>query len=166
MACTLSGVRLLKSRICTHGTKERTAVYVSGCQGIFRASFEKKRKEIVVTTRQGQPCDPSGPTEHHGLRFADFFRKIAGFLHLLSCEPVSHLAATPLIRRSGGHLDPAVLVRLLTAGGAESLGLDDLGTLAPGKAAALAFAPAATEPPDPYAHLLSGTASLETVELG
>ena len=59
-------------------------------------------------------------------------------------------------RGSFRHLAPADLVRMATAGGAEALGLDDLGTLTPGKRAAMAFAPADEAPVDPCAYLVSG----------
>ena len=42
---------------------------------------------------------------------------------------------------------------------------DKLGTIAPGKRAALAFATAESAPPDPHAHVLSGSARLHRVEI-
>jgi aminodeoxyfutalosine deaminase len=62
-------------------------------------------------------------------------------------------------------LDPAVIVRMATRGGAEALGLHDLGTLAPGRQAALAFAAVGRPPKDPNAFLVSGEARLERVRL-
>jgi cytosine/adenosine deaminase-related metal-dependent hydrolase len=55
------------------------------------------------------------------------------------------------------------LVRLATAGGAEALGLPDLGTIAVGKRAALARAAASRPPADPYDYLVSGEARLAPV---
>lgn len=62
-------------------------------------------------------------------------------------------------------VNPAALVRMATAGGAEALGLADLGTIAPGKRAALAYAPAESTPPEPFAHLVSGEARLQRVRI-
>jgi cytosine/adenosine deaminase-related metal-dependent hydrolase len=53
---------------------------------------------------------------------------------------------------------------MATLGGAEALGLDDLGAIAPGRRAALAFAPAASSPAEPHAFLLSGDARLRRAE--
>jgi cytosine/adenosine deaminase-related metal-dependent hydrolase len=84
---------------------------------------------------------------------------------LASVETLDVLDDAVLLRRQFPALDPAAIVRIATAGGASALGFDGLGALAPGKRAALAFAAAASEPPDPHAHLLSGEARLERVEL-
>jgi cytosine/adenosine deaminase-related metal-dependent hydrolase len=85
---------------------------------------------------------------------------------LASVETLDVLDDAVLLARQFPEIDPAAIVRMATAGGAEALGLEDLGTLAPGKAAALAFAPAEAPPEDPYGHVLSGEAVLRTVELG
>jgi cytosine/adenosine deaminase-related metal-dependent hydrolase len=58
------------------------------------------------------------------------------------------------LRRAFPRVEPSVLLHMATAGGAEALGLADLGTIAPGKQAALAYAPAGRVPRDPYAHLV------------
>ena len=85
---------------------------------------------------------------------------------LASVETLDVLDDAVQLAREFPELDRAAVVRMATAGGAEALGLEDLGTLAPGKRAALAFAPAETAPSDPYAHLLSGNARLRPVEIG
>ena len=53
---------------------------------------------------------------------------------------------------------------MATATGARALGLDDLGAIAPGKRAALAFAPAAGPVDDPLGFLVSGDARARRVE--
>ena len=83
---------------------------------------------------------------------------------LASAETLDVLDDAVLLARQFPALDPAAIVRMATAGGAEALGFEDLGTVAPGKRAALAFAAAEATPVDPYAHLLSGEASLRRVE--
>jgi cytosine/adenosine deaminase-related metal-dependent hydrolase len=70
-----------------------------------------------------------------------------------------------LLRREFPELDPAVLVRMATAGGAEALGLPDLGSLAAGKRAALGFAPAdGARVVEPMEFLTSGQARVRPVE--
>jgi cytosine/adenosine deaminase-related metal-dependent hydrolase len=54
---------------------------------------------------------------------------------------------------------------MATAGGAEALGFSNLGSLAAGKSAALAFVPAPADPADPMEHLVSGRARPRRVEL-
>jgi cytosine/adenosine deaminase-related metal-dependent hydrolase len=71
--------------------------------------------------------------------------------------------AVALARRFPG-LDPVAIVRMATLGGAEALGFGDLGAIAPGKRAALAFAAAGAPPADPHRFLLSGDARLRPVE--
>lgn len=58
---------------------------------------------------------------------------------------------------------PRVFVEMATAGGAGALDLRDLGTLAPGKRAALAYAEAPSTPDDPYAFLLAPGVRLRPV---
>jgi cytosine/adenosine deaminase-related metal-dependent hydrolase len=53
---------------------------------------------------------------------------------------------------------------MATLGGAEALGLPDLGAIAPGRRAALAFAPGPKAVDDPCRYLLSGEARLRRVE--
>lgn len=60
-------------------------------------------------------------------------------------------------------LAPAVIVDMATRGGAEALGLQDLGTLAPGRRAELCLAPAPRAPEDPLAFLVSGEARIARV---
>jgi cytosine/adenosine deaminase-related metal-dependent hydrolase len=55
-------------------------------------------------------------------------------------------------------IEPAAIVRMATLGGAEALGISDLGAITPGKRAALAFAPSDRPPRDPLEFLVSGEA--------
>jgi aminodeoxyfutalosine deaminase len=55
------------------------------------------------------------------------------------------------------------IIRMATAAGAAALGFADLGSIAPGRAAALAFATAAEAPADPEAFVLSEGARLRRV---
>jgi cytosine/adenosine deaminase-related metal-dependent hydrolase len=69
------------------------------------------------------------------------------------------------LRREFPDLDPAVVVRMATAGGAEALGFRELGSLEPGKRAALAFASADGAPlTEPLEFLASGEARVRRVE--
>lgn len=75
-----------------------------------------------------------------------------------SAESLNVLDDAALLHRAFPDLDPAVLVAMATAAGAEALGRSDLGTLEPGKRAVLAFAAAAPGLRDPLGFLLSGEA--------
>jgi cytosine/adenosine deaminase-related metal-dependent hydrolase len=83
---------------------------------------------------------------------------------LASVESLDVLDDAVGLRRSFPDLDPAAIARAATLGGAQALGLDDLGTIAPGKRAALAFAAGAVSDADPHGFLLSGEARLRAVE--
>lgn len=69
------------------------------------------------------------------------------------------------LQRQVPSLEPAVVVRLATAGGARALGMADLGSIEPGRRAALAFAPASRTTRDPLAYLVSGDARLSRVQI-
>lgn len=64
------------------------------------------------------------------------------------------------LRRGFPSLEPEWLVRTATLGGAEALGYDDLGRIAPGAAAAFAFAEGPASLSEPLSFLLSGEARL------
>jgi cytosine/adenosine deaminase-related metal-dependent hydrolase len=64
------------------------------------------------------------------------------------------------LRREFPALPAAAIVRAATLGGARALGFDDLGVLAPGRRAALAYASAASRPADPEAHVLADDVAL------
>lgn len=70
------------------------------------------------------------------------------------------------LRAQFPELAPAAILGMATLGGAEALGLSDLGVIAPGRRAALAYAPADRTPREPEAFLLSGEARLERVAAG
>ena len=83
---------------------------------------------------------------------------------LASADTLDVLDDAVLLHRQFPGLDPAAIVRMATLGGAEALGFGDLGAIAPGKRAALAFAPRRGLAADPHEFLLSGEARLEPVE--
>ncbi len=83
---------------------------------------------------------------------------------LASVDTLDVLDDAVLLLRQFPGLDPAAIVRMATLGGAEALGFEDLGALAAGKRAALAFAAASSPPGEPYDLLLSGEARLRAVE--
>jgi aminodeoxyfutalosine deaminase len=82
---------------------------------------------------------------------------------LASVETLDVLEDAVLLHRQFRRLDPGAIVRMATLGGAEALGLADLGAIAPGKRAELVFA--AGEAAEPCEWLLSGEARLRPVEL-
>lgn len=83
---------------------------------------------------------------------------------LASAESLDLLHDAAALQREFPALDPAVIVRMATVNGARALKRDDLGTIGPGKRAALAFAPAPAPLDDPLAFLVSGRARARTVE--
>jgi cytosine/adenosine deaminase-related metal-dependent hydrolase len=84
---------------------------------------------------------------------------------LASVETLDVLEDAAFLARQFPGLDRAAIVRMATAGGAEALGLDDLGTIAPGKRAALVFAAASEPPRDPHAFVLGEGTTLRRVEV-
>jgi cytosine/adenosine deaminase-related metal-dependent hydrolase len=82
---------------------------------------------------------------------------------LASVETIDVLDDAVLVARQFPQLQKETIVRMATLGGAEALGLRDLGAIAPGMAAVLAFAPALRVPDDPCRFLLSGEARLQRV---
>jgi cytosine/adenosine deaminase-related metal-dependent hydrolase len=82
---------------------------------------------------------------------------------LASVGTLDVLEDAVVLHRQFPRLDPAAIVRMATLGGAEALGFPDLGAIAPGRRAALAFA--AGETADPHERLLSGEARLRPVEV-
>ena len=83
---------------------------------------------------------------------------------LASVDSLDVLEDARLLHRQFPDLDPAVIVRMATLGGAEALGFADLGAIARGRRAALAWAPAPAAVDDPCRYLLSGDARLRRVE--
>jgi cytosine/adenosine deaminase-related metal-dependent hydrolase len=81
---------------------------------------------------------------------------------LASAETLDVLDDAVHLRRSVPGLSSAAIVRMATLGGATALGFPDLGAIAPGRRAALAFA-AGDVSNDPHDFLLSGEARLRPV---
>jgi aminodeoxyfutalosine deaminase len=75
---------------------------------------------------------------------------------LASAPSLDLMDDVTLLHREFPDLDPAQLIRMATLGGARALGLADLGSIEPGKRAALAYAPTDTTPHDPLEFLVSG----------
>ena len=85
---------------------------------------------------------------------------------LASAASLDVLDDAVLLRRQFPELESAAILHMATLGGAEALGFSELGAIAPGRRAALAYAPAPRTPRDPEAFLLSGEARLERVTPG
>lgn len=83
---------------------------------------------------------------------------------LASAESLDLLADAALLHRQFPALDPSAIVRMATLGGAEALGLAELGAIAPGRRSALSFAPAESVPADPCRFLVSGEARLRRID--
>ena len=89
---------------------------------------------------------------------ADGVRLALGTDSLASVETLDLLADAAFLQRTFPDLPPAAIVRMATLGGAEALGFEDLGALAPGRRARMAWAPAPAALADPLAFLTSGEA--------
>jgi len=83
---------------------------------------------------------------------------------LASTPNLDLLADAALLHEAYPEVPAGRLVEMATAGGAAALGLADLGTLEPGKTAALAFVPVDGEPDDPLEFLVSGRGRPTRVE--
>jgi cytosine/adenosine deaminase-related metal-dependent hydrolase len=94
---------------------------------------------------------------------ADGVRVCLGTDSLASADSLDLLEDLALLHRVYPQVEPETLVRMATRAGAEALGFEDLGTLGPGRAAAMAFAPAPSNEADPCAFLASGQARLRPV---
>lgn len=94
---------------------------------------------------------------------ADGVRLCLGTDSLASADSLDLLQDAALLHRAYPAVDPGVLVHMATAGGARALGLPDLGALAPGRAAEIAFAAAPGRVADPCSFLVSGEAVLRPV---
>jgi cytosine/adenosine deaminase-related metal-dependent hydrolase len=84
---------------------------------------------------------------------------------LASVQSLDVLEDAVALRRLFPGLAPAAILEMATRGGAEALGFTKLGAIAPGRCAALAYAPAARSPSEPEELLLSGEAALEPVAI-
>ena len=84
---------------------------------------------------------------------------------LASVDSLDLIEDATALHEEFSDLDPAVIVEMATAGGARALGLENLGAIAPGMRAELAFARADTVPGDPASFLVSGEARPRRVEL-
>jgi cytosine/adenosine deaminase-related metal-dependent hydrolase len=82
---------------------------------------------------------------------------------LASADSLDLLQDAAALHREFPALEPAAIVRMATATGARALGLGDLGVIARGKRAALAFAPGTAT--DPLDFLVSGEARARRIEL-
>lgn len=75
---------------------------------------------------------------------------------LASADSLDLMEDVAVLRNAFPGVEPRDFVTMATTGGALALGLSDLGTIAPGKRAALAYAPADRVPADPWTHVVDG----------
>ena len=126
-----------------------------------RALLARRGVHVVLCPRSNRNLG-AGTADLPGLLAAGV-RLALGTDSLASVETLDVLDDAVLLHRSFPQVDPAAILRMATLGGAEALGFDDLGAIAPGGRAALAFAPAPSVPDDPHEFLLSGEARLRGV---
>ena len=90
-------------------------------------------------------------------------RACVGTDSLASVDTLDVLDDVVLLAREFPEVEPARLLRMATVEGARALGLPELGSLARGRAAALAWTEAPAALDDPLAFLVSGDARLRPV---
>jgi cytosine/adenosine deaminase-related metal-dependent hydrolase len=127
-----------------------------------RERLARRGVHVVVCPRSNRNLGVGMP-DLAGLLAAGV-RLALGSDSLASVETLDVLDDAVALHRSLPRLDPAVILRMATLGGAEALGFGDLGAIAPGRRAALAFAPAVSTLEHPHEFLLSGEARLGRVE--
>jgi cytosine/adenosine deaminase-related metal-dependent hydrolase len=149
------GLGLLHSRlVAAHGVQVDAA---------DRAVLSRRGVHVVLCPRSNRNLGV-GTADLPALLAAGV-RLALGTDSLASVETLDVLEDAALLHRSFPSVEPAAIVRMATLGGAEALGFDELGAIAPGRRAALAFGPAASSPVEPYEFLLSGEARLRGVEV-
>ena len=114
---------------------------------------------FVAISPRGKPRPRVGTAPVRRLLEAGV-RLCLGTDSLASADTLDLMADMALLQSQFPELSPEVVVRMATLGGAQALGLDDLGTIEPGRSAALAFVPASTPPSDPLRFLTSGAAQV------
>lgn len=127
-----------------------------------RALLARAGVHVAVCPRSNRALGVGIPPVPEMLRAG--IRLCLGTDSLASAPTLDLLADAAALRREFPSLAAAAIVEMATAGGARALGLNDLGSVAPGKRAALAFAPAPREPEDPCEFLVSGEARATRVE--
>jgi cytosine/adenosine deaminase-related metal-dependent hydrolase len=90
-------------------------------------------------------------------------RVCVGTDSLASVDTLNVLDDVAALHEAFPAVPPRTLVEIATRNGAAALGLSEVGAIAPGLAAALAYAPSATPPDDPEAFVVSGRARLRPV---
>jgi len=135
---------------CVHVDAEERALLAR--RGVFVAVCPRSNRNLSV----GIPPVPE--------MLAAGIEVCLGTDSLASAESLDLLQDAAALRREFPSLEPAAIVRMATTAGARALGLGDLGAIARGKRAALAFAPADTAIDDPLAFLVSGAARARRVD--
>jgi aminodeoxyfutalosine deaminase len=82
---------------------------------------------------------------------------------LASVDSLDVLDDVVALRHAFPEVAPGMLLQMATAHGAAALGIEELGSIAPGMAAALAYAPSASAIDDAEAFVTSGAARLRTI---
>jgi cytosine/adenosine deaminase-related metal-dependent hydrolase len=90
-------------------------------------------------------------------------RVCVGTDSLASVDSLNVLDDVAALHRAFPAVPPPALIEMATRNGADALGLGDVGTIAPGLAAALAYAPSVSPLDDPEAFVVSGRARLRPV---
>jgi cytosine/adenosine deaminase-related metal-dependent hydrolase len=155
----LSPVRYAESLGVLH--EHLVAAHGVQVDAVDRALLAKRGVHVVLCPRSNASLGV-GTADVPALQAAGV-RLALGSDSLASAPSLDVLDDAVLLRRQFPELAPAAILRMATLGGAEALGFTELGAIAPGRRAALAFAAARRAPGDPEAFLLSGDVRLERV---
>jgi cytosine/adenosine deaminase-related metal-dependent hydrolase len=126
-----------------------------------RRTLARRGVRVAVCPRSNRGLDVGLPPVPALLESG--VRVCLGTDSLASADSLDLLADAALLHESFPGISPAALVEMATAAGAEALGFDGLGTLAPGKSAEMAFAAAPRDVADPCAFVVSGEARARRV---
>jgi aminodeoxyfutalosine deaminase len=126
-----------------------------------RALLARRGVSVVVCPRSNRALGVGLPDVPALLRSG--VRVCLGTDSLASAASLDVLEDAALLHTAFPELEAGTIVHMATAAGAQALGFEQLGDLAPGRRAALAFAPAADPPADPLGFLVSGRARARRV---
>jgi cytosine/adenosine deaminase-related metal-dependent hydrolase len=138
------------------------AAHCAQVDGADCASLARRGVHVAVCPRSNRNLGVGLPPVPDLL--AAGVRLCLGTDSLASVGSLDLMEDVTALARAFRSLPAEAIVRMATAGGAEALDLPDLGTIAPGQRAALAFAPAAEVPSEPCGFLVSGEARLRRLE--
>jgi cytosine/adenosine deaminase-related metal-dependent hydrolase len=145
-----SAVRYLDSLGVLHG--DLVAAHCVQVDADDTALLAKRRVAVALCPRSNRRLGVG--TAPVPAMLAAGVRLCLGTDSLASAESLDLMDDVAVLRGEFPQVPREDWVRMATANGAAALGLHDLGTIEPGKRAALAYAPAERVPADPWEHVV------------